>query len=244
MSSKIKASIFRYNPSVDKEPYFDEFELPLLKNMAALDVVLYIQNYVDKTLAFRCSCRIGMCGSCGMYINGKTRLACRTQITALGTDKVTIMPLPNLPIIRDLAVDMEPFFEKYKQIKPYYIPKKDITEPVIIDPKSKERELIDEMLECITCGSCYGACSMVATNDKYLGPAALNRAYCLVADKRDAGGAERLRIVDSANGVWRCHSQLNCAEVCPKKIVPTHSIQQLKKRCVFKRFGINPKGNS
>lgn len=244
MSSKIKASIFRYNPKVDDKPRFDEFEVPLLKNMAVLDVVFYVQNYIDKTLAFRCSCRIGMCGSCGMYINGRTRLACRTQVTALGTDKVTIMPLPNLPIIRDLAVDMEPFFEKYKQIKPYYIPKKDLTEPVIVPPQSKEREIIDDMLECITCGSCYGACSMCATNSKYLGPAALNRAYCLVADKRDASGAERLRLVDNVNGVWRCHTQFNCAEVCPKKIVPTHSIQQLKKRCVFKRFGLGPKENS
>lgn len=243
MSTTITARIFRFDPDKDKEPHLDEFEIPLLKNMAILDVAFYIQNYVDQTLAFRCSCRIGMCGSCAMYINGKTRLACRTQVTSLDSDIVTIMPLPNLPIIRDLAVDMEPFFEQYKAIKPYYIPKKSITEPVIVDPESKERELIDDMLECITCGACYGACTMVSTNKDYLGPAALNRAYCLVADNRDSGGEERLKLVNTANGIWRCHSQFNCTEVCPKNIVPTHSIQQLKKRCAFKLFGKTKEDN-
>ncbi|MEM0143957.1 MAG: succinate dehydrogenase iron-sulfur subunit [Candidatus Parvarchaeum sp.] len=241
MFSKIKANIYRYNPQINAKPHFDEFEIPFFDYMSILDVVFYVQNYIDKTLAFRCSCRIGMCGSCAMYINGRPRLACRTQVLTLKTNRVTIMPLPNLPIIKDLAVDMEPFFEKYKQIKPYFVPKKEINEPIIVTPESKERELIDSMLECITCGACYGACSMVTTNKQYLGPAALNRAYCLIADKRDAIGDERLRIVNDTNGIWRCHSQFNCTEVCPKEIVPTHSIQNLKKRSVSNMLALRKK---
>ncbi|WP_307400975.1 succinate dehydrogenase/fumarate reductase iron-sulfur subunit [Desulfofundulus luciae] len=234
----LNVKVFRFNPETDKVPRFDTFKIEEFPNMAVLDVVMNIQNYHDPTLAYRCSCRIGMCGSCAMYINGRPRLACRTQVSSLGTKDITIMPLPNLPIIRDLAVDMEPFFEKYKKIKPYLIPKQDLKEPVICKPDSGERELIDYMLECITCGACYGACTMVATDPHYLGPAALTRAYCLIADKRDAATRERLVIVEQSEGVWRCHTQFNCAEVCPKKIVPTQAIQQLKKRCVFKRLGL------
>ncbi|SFH27412.1 succinate dehydrogenase / fumarate reductase iron-sulfur subunit [Desulfotomaculum arcticum] len=237
-SQEINVKIFRYDPEADAEPRFDEYKVPLIKNMAVLDVVMHVQNYIDKTLAFRCSCRIGMCGSCAMYINGKPRLACRTQVTSLGTDNITIMPLPNLPIIRDLATDMAPFFEKWKKIKPYFVAKSELTEPAVIRPDSGEREFIDQMLDCITCGCCYSACSMVATNKDSIGPAALNRAYTLIADKRDAVRIERLKIVGRSYGVWRCHDQFNCAEVCPKKLIPTKSIQQLKKRSVLQKFGM------
>jgi succinate dehydrogenase / fumarate reductase iron-sulfur subunit len=238
MSDLLHVKVFRYNPESDIAPKFDHLEVPVFENMAILDVVMHIQNYMDRSLSFRFSCRIGMCGSCAMYINGRARLACRTQVSALKTQNITIMPLPNFPIIRDLVVDMEPFFEKWKEIKPYYLPKKEIDEPVVIRPDSKEREFIDDMLDCISCGCCYSACSMVATNKEYLGPAALNRAYTLIADKRDAIRVERLKVVDRLYGVWRCHTQFNCAEACPKNIVPTRSIQNLKRRCVLKKFGI------
>lgn len=239
MSAKeINARVFRFDPSGDTEPRFDSFKVPVIKNMAVLDVVMHIQNYIDKTLAFRCSCRIGMCGSCAMYINGRPRLACRTQVSALGGSEITIMPLPNLPIIRDLATDMEPFFQKWKKIKPYYVGGGELEDPAVIRPDSGERECIDQMLDCITCGCCYGACSMVATSEDYLGPAALNRAYTLIADKRDAIRVERLKTVGRSYGVWRCHAQFNCAEVCPKKLVPTKSIQQLKKRSFLQKLGV------
>jgi succinate dehydrogenase / fumarate reductase iron-sulfur subunit len=238
MSDPLHVKVFRFNPESDVAPEFDHFEVPVFKNMAILDVVMHIQNYMDRSLSFRFSCRIGMCGSCAMYINGRARLACRTQVSALKTSNITIMPLPNFPIIRDLVVDMEPFFDKWKEIKPYYVPKKGIDEPVVSRPDSKEREFIDDMLDCISCGCCYSACSMVATNKEYLGPAALTRAYTLIADKRDAIRVERLKVVDRSYGVWRCHTQFNCAEACPKNIVPTRSIQNLKRRCVLKKFGI------
>lgn len=238
MYEKLSVKVFRFNPESDVAPKFDNFQVPVFENMAILDVLIHIQNYFDKTLSFRFSCRIGMCGSCAMYINGRPRLACRTQVSSLHTKVLTIMTLPNLPIIRDLVVDMEPFFEKWKKIKPYYVPKKDITEPVVVRPGSNEREFIDDMLDCIACGCCYSACSMVATNEEFLGPAVLNRAYTLIADKRDAIRTERLKAVNRSYGVWRCHTQYNCAEVCPKDIVPTRSIQNLKRRCVLRNFGV------
>ncbi len=238
MSDHLNVRLFRFNPEIDVDPRFDDLRVPIFENMAVLDVVIHIQIYLDKSLSFRFSCRVGMCGSCAMYINGRPRLACRTQVSTLKTQNITIMPLPNLPIIRDLVVDMEPFFEKWKKIKPYYVSKKDITEPVVVRPDSNEREFIDEMLDCIACGCCYGACSMAATNEEFLGPSALNRAYTLIADKRDAIRVERLKVVDKTYGLWRCHTQFNCSEVCPKNIVPTRSIQNLKRRCVLHKFGI------
>lgn len=238
MPEQLNVRIFRFNPESEEKPRFDYFKVPLVRKMAVLDVVLYIQNYVDSTLAFRYSCRYAMCGSCAMYVNGKPRLACKTQVMALGTSDITLKPLPNFPIIRDLAVDMAPFMEKWERIKPYYMGRKEITEPVIIRPDSDEREFIDDMINCIGCGACYSACTMVATGEEFIGPAALTRAYTLIADKRDAMSVERLKIVDKYFGVWRCHAQFNCAEVCPKNIVPTRAIQQLKKRNVLGRFGI------
>lgn len=238
MSDHLNVKVFRFNPESDVGHKFDAFQVPVFRNMAILDVVMHIQNYLDRTLCFRFSCRVGMCGSCAMHINGRARLACRTQVSVLNTRNITIMPLPNFPIVRDLVVDMAPFFEKWKAIKPYYVSKKAITEPVTVHPNSKEREFIDDMLDCISCGCCYSACSMVATNEAFLGPAALNRAYTLIADKRDAIRIERLKVVDRNYGVWRCHTQFNCSEVCPKSIVPTRSIQNLKRRCVLKKIGI------
>jgi succinate dehydrogenase/fumarate reductase iron-sulfur protein len=238
MVEELNVKVFRYNPDSDVAPEFHDFQFPSFENMSILDVVMHIQNYLDKTLSFRFSCRVGMCGSCAMYINGRPRLACRTQVSSLKTEKITLMPLPNFPIIRDLVVDMEPFFEKWKKIRPYYVPKKGMTEPAIVSPGAREREFIDDMLDCITCGACYSACSMVATNEEFLGPAVLNRAYTLIADRRDAIRVERLKVVDRSFGIWRCHTQFNCAEICPKNIVPTKSIQNLKRRCVLSKFGI------
>lgn len=238
MSSHLTVKVFRYNPESDAAPRFDTFQVEETKNMAILDVLHNVQNRQDRSLSFRFSCRIGMCGSCALFINGKSRLACRTLVAALETKELSIRPLPNLPVIKDLTVDMDPFFEQYEKVKPYFMPKEKRKDFYRVVPGAKERKLIDEMLECITCGACYSACTMVTTNPDYLGPAALNRAFCLIADKRDGAKAERLRLVDNADGVWRCHGQFNCMEVCPKKITPTWSIQQLKKRCVFKKFGI------
>ncbi|MFC1939355.1 succinate dehydrogenase/fumarate reductase iron-sulfur subunit [Chloroflexota bacterium] len=238
MPEQLNVKVFRFNPESEEKPRFDHFEVPFTKKMVILDVLLYIQNYVDSTVAFRYACRYAMCGSCAVYVNGKPCLACKTQVAELGTSDIVLKPLPNFPIIRDLAVDMAPFMEKWKGIKPYYVGRKEITEPVIIRPGSGEREFIDDMIKCIACGACYSACTMVATGEDFIGPAALTRAYTLIADKREAMSIERLKMVDKYFGIWRCHAEFNCAEVCPKHVVPTRAIQQLKKRNILGRFDI------
>ena len=236
MGSFLNVTVFRYHPGTDHSPRTESFEVPESKQMAILDVLTYIQNHLDRSLAFRYSCRIGMCGSCALFINGRSRLACRTLVEGLGTKIIRIRPLPNLPVIKDLTVDMSPFFDKYEKVKPYFIAKEDREDFYLVPEGPKERDLVDKMLECITCGACFSSCTMVTTNSHYLGPAALNRAFCLIADKRDGAGDERLRLVNGPEGIWRCHGQFNCMEVCPKKIIPTWSIQQLKKRCVFRKW--------
>lgn len=239
MGSNLIVTLFRYRPGEDPAPRFDTFEVPETKQMAILDVLTHIQNHQDRSLSFRYSCRIGMCGSCALFINGRSRLACRTLVEGLETKTICIRPLPNLPVIKDLTVDMAPFFDQYEKVKPYFVPKEERRDFYLVPEGAKERALVDKMLECITCGACFSSCTMVTTNPDYLGPAALNRAFCLIADKRDGARDERLRLVSGAEGVWRCHGQFNCMEVCPKNIIPTWSIQQLKKRCVFKKFGID-----
>ncbi|GAW93215.1 succinate dehydrogenase iron-sulfur subunit [Calderihabitans maritimus] len=228
---QVLIKVFRCNPKISTETKWDTFYVETYKNMTVLDALFEILRAKDATVSFRCSCRLGMCGSCAMVINGKERLACRTKVADLG-DTITVKPLNNLPIIKDLVVDMEPFFQKYESIIPYFIGKDD--EVAKTPSRSPARRLIDDMLDCITCGACYSACSMVAFDKEYLGPAALNRAYCLLADDRDAAFEERFRRINHEHGIWRCHTQFDCMEVCPKNIIPTWSIQQLKNEAVLR----------
>jgi succinate dehydrogenase/fumarate reductase iron-sulfur protein len=162
-----------------------------------------------------------------MIMNGREGLACRTQLAALGR-RVTVEPLRNLPILKDLVVDLEPFFDKYRAVTPYLVARPGLDEPAIIPPGSPLRDLVDEHLECITCGACYSACSLVAIDPEYLGPAALNRAYCLTADTRDAAREQRMNAVLDQHGAWRCHQLFECTQVCPKNLTPTRAIRKLK----------------
>ncbi len=216
---------------------FQTFQLPLEPKMSVLDAVARIQATQEPSLAFRYSCRAGMCGTCSMRVNGKNRWSCRTALESLGGGTVTIEPLPNYPVIRDLAVDLKPFFENFRRVIPHFVPAEPEREGFArIRPGSKERREIDRHVECITCGNCFGSCSMVATNDGYLGPAALNRAYVLIGDSRDGAAGERLGILDSHGGVWGCHTQFNCTDACPMGISPTRAIQKLKRKEVFHAF--------
>lgn len=228
-------NIFRYDPDTGNSGY-DEFEIEVKKNMTVLDALFIILNEQDPNLSFRCSCRLGMCGTCGMTINQKGRLACRTKIEELGSN-ITVQPMRNGSIIKDLAISMDGFFKQWKKIKPYFVPTPEAADDfAVIPPDSKRRGIIDKnkSTECITCGLCYSGCSLVSTDDAYIGPAALNRAYSLIADERDAARDERLEIVSGEEGAIRCHSLYECSEVCPKGISPTWSIQQLKKLGVAK----------
>lgn len=212
------------------------FQVEVKTKQTVLDALFYIQNELDPSLSFRCSCRVGMCGSCGMVINGKERLACRTSLNQLGPD-VSIRPLRHLPVIKDLVVDMEGFFAKYRAIEPYLNPRADIADPIVAPPAERLREDIDLGLECISCGLCLSACDVVGAAPEFLGPAALNRAYNLIADIRDSRTAHRLAIVaDGHAGVWRCHTHMSCVEVCPKNIAPTRAIAHLKRKLVRRRL--------
>ena len=216
----------------DPDERVDVFEVETGPRMTVLDALVAVQSGQDATLSFRYSCRVGMCGTCALKINGRPAWACRTRLEGLG-DEVTLEPLTNFPVLSDLVVDMSAFFEKMKKARGWLEPTKAAEKaPALIPPNSRERKRIEPHIECITCGICYASCSIVGHDSDYLGPAALNRAYTLVNDSRDALGDKRLLEVCTEDGAWRCHSQYNCTESCPKGISPTGAIKGLKRRAV------------
>jgi fumarate reductase iron-sulfur subunit len=208
-----------------------EYEVPRQPSQTVLDVVTYIQRKLDPTLAYRYACRVGMCGSCAMTVNGVPRWTCRTHVDkVVSRDRLEIGPLRNLPVIRDLVTDMSEFFDKWARAKGQFVPtrtKRDDFHPV--KPASPERIQADAGIECIGCGVCYSACDVVAWNPDYLGPAALNRAWTLICDERDAEKLERLRAVAGDAGCHSCHTHMSCTERCPKQLSPTASIAGLKR---------------
>lgn len=221
--------VYRYDPAGSLPPRYESFRLPLLPKMTVLDAVAYVQSQLDASLAFRFSCRAGMCGTCTMVVNGTERWTCRTPISGLKSRVVTVEPLRHLPVIRDLVVDMAPFFAKLAAVEAAFAPRPGEVGPARIAPDAPERRAIAPHLECITCGACYSACTMLHWDPEYLGPAALNRAFTLVADSRDALGGARLALVDGEHGCWRCHAQVSCTEVCPMDLRPSEAIQRLKR---------------
>ncbi|MBI4297552.1 MAG: succinate dehydrogenase iron-sulfur subunit [Chloroflexi bacterium] len=233
MDRQVAFRVFRFDPQSDSEPRFDTFTVEAREGMNVLEGLFYILENLDGSLAFRFSCRGAVCGSCAMFINGAYRLACKTMLRDL--KEVTISPLGHLPVIKDLVVDMRPFYRKYESILPYLLP---ASEPPLKEyPQSpKQRHAINEMIDCILCGCCHAACPIVWTNKDYLGPAALTKAYRFVADSRDGAENERLALVSGPDGIWRCHTIFNCHEVCPKYINPTYSIQQLKRMAISRRL--------
>lgn len=220
--------IFRFNPGQDEKPYFKEYKVEVQKGVTVLDCLNEIKWKKDGTLSYRRSCRSAICGSCAMTINGINRLACKTQVLHLKSNKVTVSPLPKFKLIRDLIVDMDPFFEKLEQTKPYMItysphPEKEYYQSI------KDRKKLDDTINCIMCGACTTACPTTWTNNSYLGPAAFNKAYRFVVDSRDEGSEEHLDAVnDESSGIWRCHGITNCFDACPKNIDLTKYIGKLK----------------
>jgi len=211
---------------------FETFAVPAQPSQTVLDVVTYIQRRLDPTLSYRFACRVGMCGSCAMTVNGVPRWTCRTHVSKVAEDgRLSIAPLGNLPVIKDLAADMTPFFEKWTAAKGYYAPPPEpAADFAAVPPESRERRAADAAIECIGCGVCYAACDIVRLNPDYLGPAALNRAWTLVNDVRDAGNAARLAAVAGDAGCHACHSLEGCRTHCPKGLNPTGSIAGLKRR--------------
>jgi fumarate reductase iron-sulfur subunit len=211
---------------------FQSYEVPRHSSQTVLDVVTYIQRALDPTLAYRYACRVGMCGSCAMSVNDVPRWTCRTHVDrVVQKDSLTIGPLKNLPVIRDLVTDMTEFFDKWARAKGQFKGRTTKNDDFAkVPPQSEKRRAVDDGIECIGCGVCYAACDVVAWNPQYLGPAALNRAWTLVQDERDVATAERLRAVAGDAGCHSCHTHLSCTERCPKQISPTAGIAGLKRK--------------
>ncbi|MCH8914399.1 MAG: succinate dehydrogenase/fumarate reductase iron-sulfur subunit [Thaumarchaeota archaeon] len=229
-SKSITLRISRYNPKHDDSSIFTEFIIPYEKWTTVLDAILEVKKYFDHSVAVRYSCRQASCGSCGMMINGKPRLACFTKISELNSNVITVEPMNNFPIIRDLAVKFERMFESHHKIKPYLI--RDDTE-LESDAKEflqspKEVEQYIQFANCIKCGLCNSACPTMATDSSFVGPQALAQAYRYVADSRDKGKDSRLKIIDESHGIWRCHFAGSCSQVCPKGVDPAMGIQLLR----------------
>ena len=210
---------------------FETFEVPRYASQTVLDVVTHIQRALDPTLAYRYACRVGMCGSCAMTVNGVARWTCRTHIDKVAKDgALEIAPLRNLPVIRDLVTDMSEFFDKWVKARGRFEGGATRTDDFAkVTPESPRRVEVDAAIECIGCGVCYASCDVVTWNRGYLGPAALNRAWTLVNDARDTANAERLRAVAGDAGCHACHTHVSCTERCPKHIAPTAGIAGLKR---------------
>ena len=209
----------------DGRRWTQAYDLELPPQSTVLDLLFEIQQRLDQTLSFRYSCRNWMCGSCGMLVNGREMLACRTRLVDLGTPVVQISPLRNLPVVKDLIVDLAPFFEKWNTVGVAF-PNQSQT-PIPNSPKAQQ--LIDAHSDCITCGLCYSACDVLSHASEFLGPAALNRAYTLQMDARDVGHGNRAATIDADGGVFRCHSMGQCTNVCPKGLDPLSAIAALKR---------------
>jgi succinate dehydrogenase iron-sulfur subunit len=219
---------------VKRSGSYQEFEVPRQPSQTVLDVVTYIQRSLDPTLAYRFSCRVGMCGSCAMTVNGVPRWTCRTHVDKVARDdRLEIGPLKNLPVIRDLVTDMREFFDKWARAKGQFTGSRSRNDDFEkVRPASSDRMAVDAGIECIGCGVCYSACDVVGWNPDYLGPAALNRAWTLVRDERDRARLERLQAVAGDAGCHSCHTHMSCTERCPKHISPTAGIAGLKKEIV------------
>jgi len=210
---------------------FVSYRVPLNENQTVLDTITWIQRHDDPSLSYRFACRVGMCGSCAMTVNGIPRWTCRTHVDKVLSDgTLEVAPLRNLPVIKDLAVDMSPFFDKMAAAHgAFRAPGGKREDFARVPPQSTQRREADAGIECIGCGVCYAACDVVSSDPDYLGPAALNRAWTLFNDQRDGAGRERLQAVAGAGGCHSCHIQQGCVRHCPKHLNPTASIAGLKR---------------
>lgn len=229
-SKSITLRISKFNPKTESNRNFVDFTIPYKKWTTVLDAILAVKENFDHSVGVRYSCRQSSCGSCGMKINGKPALACYTKISELNSNVITVEPMDNFPIIRDLVVSFERMFSAHKKLKPYIISEdseitKD-TKEFLQTPEDVEKYL--QFSYCIKCGLCNSACPTMATDSSFIGPQALAQAYRYVADNRDKGKNDRLKIIDDSHGIWRCHFAGSCSKVCPKGVDPAMAIQLLR----------------
>jgi succinate dehydrogenase / fumarate reductase iron-sulfur subunit len=229
----VQCKVRRYNPTVDEKPYFSVYQVEVEPTDRVLDVLNTIKWELDGTLTYRRSCAHGVCGSDAMRINGRNRLACKVLVRDVGA-KLTIEPMMGFGVVRDLVVDMEPFFEKYKAVKPYLI--NDDPVPVTERLQSpEERQAYDDTTKCILCAACTTACPPFWSNPDFVGPAALVNAHRFIFDSRDKAGAERAEIINGREGVWRCRTVFNCTDACPRGIQVTNAMEEVKRRLLYDR---------
>ncbi|MBI4634706.1 MAG: succinate dehydrogenase/fumarate reductase iron-sulfur subunit [Candidatus Rokubacteria bacterium] len=230
--------VFRWSPGEPER--WQSYAVPAGQDTTVLDALVEIQRGQDPTLAFRYACRVGMCGSCAVVVNGRERWACRTRLTTLGRGPLSVRPLYHFPLLRDLVVDMTPFAEKLAAVGGTLTPGPGAAQSARVSSESRERRDIDAAVECIGCGMCVSACTMVASNRHFPGPAALNRAFTLQRDHRDAAKAERWSVLLSDDALARCHGQGNCTEVCPMGLSPATSIVRLRRMGTRRLLGFGP----
>ena len=225
---QISLKVFRYNPEKDEKPHYETYTVEAEPNDRVLDLLEYVKGYFDGSLTFRRSCAHGVCGSDAMRINGRNRLACKILVKDLNSQEITVEPLLGLRVLKDMFVDMEPFFEHYRSVIPYFV--NDEPEPEKERLQSPEqRERFDNTTKCILCAACTTSCPSFWANEKYVGPAAIVNAHRFIFDSRDRAAAQRLRILNDQFGVYRCHTIFNCTEACPRDIQITQAISEVKR---------------
>lgn len=225
---EVTLRIRRFNPEKDKKPYFQEFNVPVEPTDRVLDALNYIKWHVDGTLGIRRSCAHGVCGSDAVQINGENRLACRELIKNYPR-KITVEPIKGLPVIKDLIVDMEPFFASYRSIKPYLVNDDPVPGGKERLQSPEDRARFDDTTRCILCACCTTSCPIFWSNEQYVGPAAIVNAHRFIFDSRDKAAQDRLQILNSWEGVWRCRTIFNCTDACPRDIKVTRAIEDVKR---------------
>ena len=224
----VTLKIFRYDPESGEKPHYDSFRLEAEPTDRVLDLLEKVKGYQDGSVSFRRSCAHGVCGSDAMRINGQNMLACKVLVQDLRTSTITVEPILGLPVLKDLIVDMEPFFDHYKSVMPYFV--NNDRPPAQERPQSiEERERFDDTTKCILCAACTTSCPSFWANDEYVGPAAIVNAHRFIFDSRDQGASERLQILNDQFGVYRCRTIFNCTVACPREIEITKAIGEVKK---------------
>lgn len=228
MDDQIKLEVFRYRPDEQSEPLFQTYEVPLKKEWVILDALNYIKDQLDGSLSYRWSCRMGVCGSCGMMVNGKPVLTCSTFLDKFSSGPIKIEPLENFPVIRDLVIEMTDFFDKLKSVKPWII--NDNLDVIEEEFNQTPDQLADykQYSMCINCMLCYSACPINGLEPAFIGPAAIALAQRYNFDSRDKGNEERMVTLDKDIGIWSCTFVGDCSVVCPKGVDPAGAIQRYK----------------
>lgn len=228
---EVTLRIKRYNPEVDVKASFKEYVVDVEPTDRVLDALFQIKWYQDGSLTFRRSCAHGICGSDAMRINGRNRLACKVLMLELGK-KITIEPLLGFKVVKDMVIDMTKFFDAYKSVKPYLIADE---APAHTERRQspEDRDKFEDTTKCILCAACTTACPITWTNDSFVGPAAIVNAHRFIFDSRDQGGAQRLQILNTKSGVWRCRTIFNCTEACPRDIEITKAIEEVKRALLY-----------